>query len=184
MTTFTTIGYGDVKPNSTHGFIFVCVIEFIGVQFFGYIIGNISRIIDQDDSITELKELYQKDVYLWIVKLAKSNKEKAMAQDYYSQTDDYFMGMWDKDHFKLKSDPIFNQLKPKLQVELMDVIFKNIYSNFHIFFKDLEEGFRREIVRNMQFESYNLFEPYSERYKDDKKSFPAAQRNFIFPSGK
>ena len=182
ITTFTTIGYGDVKASNTGEYLFGCLVMMFGVGFFSYIISNISSIIVQDDSISELKELYEKNMNLWLIKLNKANKDVTMTSDYFLDSGKFFMAVWDKDHKKLLNDELFTQLKPRLQTKLSDILYENVYEMFTIFFKDLEKGFRREIVSNMEFESYNHFAPYSERYKDDKKSFPTAQSNFLFTS--
>ena len=183
ITTFTTIGYGDIKGSNNTEYLFSCLIMLIGVGFFSYIIGNISSIIVQDDSITELKDLHQKNINLWLIKLNKSNKDKTMSSDYFFHSNKYFLNAWDKDHFDLRENEIFLSLKPRLQSKVADLVFMNVYDMFHLFFRDLEVGFRREVVYNMKFESYHRFSPYTERYKDDRKSFPTAQRNFMFSSG-
>ena len=48
-TTLTTIGYGDILPNSTNQIIFVIFVEFIGAGMYGLIIGNIANLIANID---------------------------------------------------------------------------------------------------------------------------------------
>jgi len=145
---------------------------FMGVGFFGYIIGNIQTVIVQDDSISELKELYEKDINLWLIKLSKLNKNKALNSEYFIQSVGFLLNLWDKDYSKLQNDELFMQLKPRLQNQIYDRMFENAYNHFKYFFKDLEYGFRREIVSNMKYESFSKFNPYHDKYKDDKHSFP------------
>lgn len=40
MTTLTTVGYGDFSGNTNRENIFQMIVIFIGIGFFGYIIGN------------------------------------------------------------------------------------------------------------------------------------------------
>ena len=46
MTTFATVGYGDFTGNTNLEYMFTMVIEFLGIGFFGYVIGNISTMIE------------------------------------------------------------------------------------------------------------------------------------------
>jgi hypothetical protein len=39
ITTFTSVGYGDIKGNSKGEFIFVIALEMVGIGFYGYMIG-------------------------------------------------------------------------------------------------------------------------------------------------
>ncbi len=48
-TTLTTIGYGDILPNTTNQIIFVIFVEFIGAGMYGLIIGNIANLIANID---------------------------------------------------------------------------------------------------------------------------------------
>ena len=38
-TTFTSVGYGDIKGSTHHEFMFVMFIEMVGIGFYGYMIG-------------------------------------------------------------------------------------------------------------------------------------------------
>ena len=46
------------------------------------------------------------------------------------------------------------QLKPQLQTRLLDYIFKEIYEYFSVFFENLDQGFKRAIVKNLRFRVY------------------------------
>ncbi len=48
-TTLTTIGYGDILPETTNQIIFVIFVEFIGAGMYGLIIGNIANLIANID---------------------------------------------------------------------------------------------------------------------------------------
>ena len=40
ITTFTSIGYGDIKGHTDNEFIFQMIVEMIGIAFYGYMIGT------------------------------------------------------------------------------------------------------------------------------------------------
>ena len=39
-TTFTSVGYGDIKGNTDYELIFQILVEMIGIAFYGYMIGT------------------------------------------------------------------------------------------------------------------------------------------------
>lgn len=40
FTTFSSVGYGDIKGNTKHEYLFQIVVEIIGMGFFGYLTGS------------------------------------------------------------------------------------------------------------------------------------------------
>ena len=49
---------------------------------------------------------------------------------------------------------MFHQLKPRLQKQVFDKIFKHHYNLFSIIFSECEKGFVREIMSNAQYRFY------------------------------
>ena len=84
MTTFTTIGYGDFTAVTTAEYLFQCLIMLMGIGFFGYIIGNVRSIFVQVESISQIKNLYEEEFNLWLIRMNKSNKVKMMRNDYFT----------------------------------------------------------------------------------------------------
>ena len=179
MTTFATVGYGDFTGSTNQEYVFTMITQFLGIGFFGYVIGNISTMIGQIDSIQELQELEEELQSVWQMKLDRSNKEKYFSRHYYDHMNSFFSKYWSKDFNKLQDDEFYIQLKPKLKNEVDDICFRQIFTNFAGFFKDLEPGFKRAVVHNLVFEEFRTFPPYTEVYKDDKRSFPDRQRNIL-----
>lgn len=50
LSTLTTVGYGDVTPLLAGEVMFACTSMFVGSILMGYVIGNVSSIIAQEDS--------------------------------------------------------------------------------------------------------------------------------------
>ena len=82
ITTFTSVGYGDIKGNSKGEFIFVMCLEMVGIGFYGYMIGAFQALFmgmakseDQfDDVVQELNQ--------WLMQLGKQKtKEQYLQQD-------------------------------------------------------------------------------------------------------
>ena len=45
MTTFTTVGYGDISGNTELEYFYQMIVEIIGIGFFAYLMGNINSLI-------------------------------------------------------------------------------------------------------------------------------------------
>ena len=184
MTTFTTVGYGDLKGHTNSENLFQMFTIFLGIGFFGYIIGNINGMIDQVDTLDELQTEQFEQYNMWQMRLGRANKDKTLSSDYYDQINQFFAFYWKLDYHKLKHNELFNQLKPRLQNQVADICFENVYNKFDGFFSDTEHNFMRDVVHNLTFEDHRLFPPYCEIYKDDKWSYPQKQRNILLSKGK
>ena len=81
--TLTTVGYGDVKGNSSDEYLYVMFVQFVGIMFFSFIMGSINSILAQDDydayDIYNLKERCD----IWLNSLEKSVEEKAFPGELY-----------------------------------------------------------------------------------------------------
>jgi hypothetical protein len=183
MTTCTTVGYGDFSGSTNEELLFQMLTQFLGIGFFGYIIGNISSMIGQVDSISELQEEEEERQNIWLMKLGRAYKDKILSSHYYDHISTFYASYWNMDYNKLKENEFYDQLKPKLKLEVDNLCFQ-IYERFSGFFDGLENGFKREIVHNLFFEEFRIFPPYTDTYKDDKRSFPDRQQALLLPKGK
>ncbi|CAI2363314.1 unnamed protein product [Moneuplotes crassus] len=184
VTTFTTVGYGDFSGNTNQEYILQMSVKFIGIGFFGYIIGNINFLIGQVDSIEELEEEKDEQNNLWLIRLARANASKVLTNDYYEHILSFFTTYWNLDYYLLRENEFFNQLKPRLQKEVANICFEPVYNRFEGFFSGLEESFKREIVHQFRFEEFKKFKPYSEKYEGDRLSFPEKQRTSLLKKNK
>jgi len=56
ITTFTTVGYGDIKGDTELEYLFQIMVELVGIGFFGYMTGVLQEVIiemSKDDYATE-----------------------------------------------------------------------------------------------------------------------------------
>lgn len=135
--------------------------------------------IGQIDSIDELQEEQEESQNIWQMKLDRAYKDKILSSNYYNHMNSFFSMRWNMDYSTMRNNEFYNQLKPRLQFEIDTLCFNDIYTQFSGFFDDLEPGFKREIVHNLTFEQFKIFPPYTETYKDDKRSFPDCQKNLM-----
>ena len=111
--------------------------------------------------------------------LGRAWKEKDLSIEYVTHTNSFFEQYWSLDFWNLRRNEFFSQLKPKLQKEVSDIWFKWVYDKFCGYFRDLEHGFRREVVHNLEFQEVRICPPYTDKYIDDKRSLINKQKNVL-----
>ena len=74
VTTLTTIGYGDITPNTNAQIIYTMFVEILGVAVFGYLIANITGIVSKRDPVKQ-NYLQQTEKLAALVKYRKIPKE-------------------------------------------------------------------------------------------------------------
>lgn len=83
MTTITTIGYGDITPQTNAQIIFTMVVQITGVTIFGFLIGKIAGVFSKKDPA-------EIEYYSQIEKLDALHRRKAFPDALYNQIKDYF----------------------------------------------------------------------------------------------
>jgi hypothetical protein len=151
----------------------------IGIGFFGYIIGNVSNVFVQVETISQIKTFYEEEFNLWLIRLNKSNKTKMLKNDYFTFGGNALISRWDKDFFNLKYNEYFSTIKPRLQNILSDYLFANMYTQFSSFFESTEVGFKRSMINHMKFEVHSNFPPYTEDFKKTRLEIPPDQSTCI-----
>lgn len=70
----TTVGYGDYSGATSDEYIFSVLVEFIGLTFFSFFMGNITELFSNSDNFEDIIEKKLDNLDLWIKKIEKSNK--------------------------------------------------------------------------------------------------------------
>jgi voltage-gated potassium channel len=83
MTTITTIGYGDITPETQPQIIFTMVVQIIGVTIFGFLIGKIAGIFSKKDPA-------EMEYYSQIEKLDALHRQKPFSESLYHKVKSYF----------------------------------------------------------------------------------------------
>lgn len=114
------------------------VVEIVGIGFFGYLIGNMNSILVKIDSISEMKETHEDDVNIWMIRLDKAFKERILNHYYFKHTVTFFQDLWDKEYETVITSEFYLDLKPCIQNHICDLIYKNFYEQFEVFFENTE----------------------------------------------
>jgi len=70
ITSFTSIGYGDIKGHGPNEHLFLIFLMLVGIGFYGYMIGTIQKLIAASQSRDLFAELTQ-SLDNWLIKLGK-----------------------------------------------------------------------------------------------------------------
>ena len=69
MTTFTSVGYGDMSPITEVEILFIIVMQFIGIAFFAYLMANVSSIVADLASKKNVETVKQDNLQVWLMRL-------------------------------------------------------------------------------------------------------------------
>lgn len=66
ITSFSSVGYGDITGQTILEYIFQMIVEMIGIGFFGYMIGTFQQLL-KGFRVKDLKAEYQDEIDLWLI---------------------------------------------------------------------------------------------------------------------
>lgn len=75
VTTLATVGYGDVKGFRTEEYIYVMIVEFVGILFFSFIMGAITNVFTSGEQGDMMEERIE-NVDIWLVKIDGARQSK------------------------------------------------------------------------------------------------------------
>ncbi|KAH9100579.1 hypothetical protein Ae201684P_006775 [Aphanomyces euteiches] len=138
IVTMTTVGYGDITPKTKVELILAMFVMVIGVSMFGYIIGNITSLVDNlnargrmhSERMTMLKE------YIIVRRLPKHTGKRMLDHfEYYYRQRSVF-----------DEATVLNNLPPALRSDVVHHVFQNAFiSTIHGFL----DGFHDELVTDL-----------------------------------
>ncbi len=143
VTTLTTIGYGDVTPDTADNaqVIFIVIIELIGAGMYGFIIGNIANIIANIDIA---KSQYQEKME----KVTTFMKYKHIPSDLKDKINDYYEYLWESRRGYDESSILADLPKP-LQTSISLFLNRDIIQKVPLF-QNTSEEFIKDIILNLE----------------------------------
>ena len=143
VTTLTTIGYGDVTPDTTQNaqVIYIVIIELIGAGMYGFIIGNIANIIA---NIDVAKSQYQEKME----KVTTFMKYKHIPSDLKDKISDYYEYLWESRRGYDEST-ILGDLPKPLQTSVSLFLNREIIQKVPLF-QGTSEEFIKDIILNLE----------------------------------
>lgn len=149
ITTFTSVGYGEIKGNTKTELLFQLVLEVFGIGFFGYMTGTIQTVLLGLQNPDQLAE-QQSKIHHFLIALDKSIKS-SMPSVIFQGVENYFNLKFKNDPMMVQHTELFQQLKPRLRMQILDTVFKNFYSIFNDSVGDFDKGFQRDLFSNVKY---------------------------------
>ncbi|MDX1958337.1 MAG: cyclic nucleotide-binding domain-containing protein [Leptospiraceae bacterium] len=137
ITTLTTIGYGDITPTNNVQRLFNIFVMILGAGFYGYIIGTISKFLNNLDHARNTFEDKMEKIHTFI-------KYRNFPNDLREKIFNYYNFIWETrrgyDEIEIMSE-LPNSLRMKIALFLNRSIFERIP-----IFQDAQEDLINEIV--------------------------------------
>ena len=152
ITSFTSVGYGDIKAHAIDEHMFLILLMMVGIGFYGYMIGAIQKIIAASQSRDLFAELTQ-SLDNWLIKLgkAKAGTGSRLDSSIIRGTRKFFADQFRLDAMMVCETKFFKQLKPRLQNEILDCIYKQFYGTLEYAFLDCDKQFQRLMISHSRF---------------------------------
>ncbi|MCF8260706.1 MAG: cyclic nucleotide-binding domain-containing protein [Melioribacteraceae bacterium] len=140
-TTLTTVGFGDIVPNSNFQKIYAIFVEFMGVGVYGYLIGNIASILSKSDPA---KARYLEN----IDKLSALVRYRKIPTDLQKRLQDYYTYIFNK-RLGYDESSFIHDLPDNLKVEVSLQLKKEAIEKIHLF-QNTNDDFKREIALHLK----------------------------------
>ena len=141
VTTLTTIGYGDITPNSMDEMLFAIVIMLVGFLLMGYLIGNIASILNRSDPLRAQFAEALEEVSAFI-------QHNGLPAEMNYRIVDYFSYMWQQ-KAGFSEDKILGMLPAGIRTEISLHLKTDVIQRVP-FFRNADENFVREIAHEMR----------------------------------
>ncbi len=141
VTTLTTIGYGDITPESPNEMMFAIVIMIVGFLMMGYLIGNIASILNKSDPLRAQYAETLEEVSAFV-------QYNGLPSELKYRIVDYFSYMWQQ-KAGFSESKILGMLPSGIRTEISLHLKKDVIQRVP-FFREAGETFIRQIANEMR----------------------------------
>lgn len=162
MTSFSSVGYGDVTGDTDYEYIYQCFIEMIGIGIFGYMTGLLQSLIVglKNRDMTEENKEY---VNFWLIQLDQAKPQKLLSKMVFYDVRMFYEKQFGLDPTDVIDNEYFDKLKPRLKKVILDIIFERKYQLFEHVLEGCSDDFKRDLVLRFKFRFHN------EIHKDQRR---------------
>lgn len=133
LTTLSTIGYGDLSPQTNSEKILGISLMIVGIAFFSYIMGNFNDVLINYDKKMGIIDR-RNDLQVWMTSLDKFSS--SVPPGLLKKINNHFNFFWKHDRLSsLTPDDKYLQTMPvPLRIQLINFLFDDIFQQFRLFF--------------------------------------------------
>lgn len=145
ITTMTTVGYGDITPESNHQLIYAIFVMIIGVGTYGYVIANLANLMGNIDTarMDFVRKMSVVEAFLVY---------RSIPADLEQRIREYYRYIWENrlDH---SEDEMIGDLPDSLQSEVTLFLRKPLLAQVPLF-QEAGDLFHQEVVRYLKIHIY------------------------------
>ncbi|MBT3236333.1 MAG: cyclic nucleotide-binding domain-containing protein [Bdellovibrionales bacterium] len=145
ITTLTTIGYGDITPNSNLSRLYTMVIMILGVGVYGVVIGNVARLLSEADRYKESSREKLNDLATFMKHYQIPRKLQQSVYSYYNHLL--------TQHLSYNDTKIISELPNALQTELQTYMNIKLITGIPLF-KFCKANSLKRISQNLEQKFY------------------------------
>ena len=143
----TTLGYGDYSGGTTLELLYSLLLMFFGLLVFATMETAVRQVVHHDPSYTQVIINVDHKITLWLLALDSSSKSTSLPADLYSTVRQELWRSFVNDHRLIIDEfSFYQELTPKMQDELIQVLFGDFIATFEDFFTGLERQFINSMV--------------------------------------
>ena len=145
-TVVTTVGYGDYAGGTTLEYMFTISLEFLGIIVFATLEVAVQQVVKKETFNGFLCKKYD-ELEFFLSILEKSNIPKNIPNDLYETIKVSNQRSIRKDfNMVVEEFDFYYKLTPKLQEQLVKVLFGSFINDFSVFFTGCEKQFINHMV--------------------------------------
>ncbi len=141
VTTLSTVGYGDVTPDTQEQKIFTMAVMILGVGFYGFVIGNIATILVNLDParVNHLQRMEQLVAFMNYREVPSHLRDRSI---------EYYRYLWQKrlDH---DESEVLGRLPPSLRIEVAMFLNRDLIKSVPMF-RNASDAFVREVALELR----------------------------------
>jgi voltage-gated potassium channel len=141
VTTLTTVGYGDITPKTPTEMQFAAMVMLLGFVLMGYLIGNISGLLNRSDPLRAQYAAALEEVSAFAT-------YNGLPADLQHRIVDYFGYMWQQ-RAAFNESSVLDALPAGIRTEIMLHLKRDVIQEVP-FFREASERFIREIANEMR----------------------------------
>jgi Ion transport protein/Cyclic nucleotide-binding domain len=156
--TFSSVGYGDITPKNDWEYVYAMFIEFVGIMFFAYLMGNVSTYLTNFQLKEESANEKENELNKWLLMMDGFRSDKTMPPGLTEKIREFFYGTWSRDNSYVRSSEFMKKLPYSIREELKEFLFSDVVQKFSIFFEGMSKHLIYTLASIMKHKWTKAFE--------------------------
>ncbi|KAK9809148.1 hypothetical protein WJX72_010205 [[Myrmecia] bisecta] len=145
MTTISTVGYGDITPQTVPEICVTLIVFFVGIMFFGILLGSIGEMLQRASKDARRAQIYREKmeaVDAWVAKRKIPKRIRHKIRAYYAE-------VWVRQAEESNEGQFFSELPHTLRNEVVWHMCRKLFASLYLF-RDLDAPTQLLLASKMQ----------------------------------